>query len=77
MMSRYQIISFEAGMQNYSILETITIGLTALLAIFWFSPGIKAALVRGKQVKADWPAVLIPLLVVVLFVFFLIFASRL
>jgi hypothetical protein len=64
-------------MQNYSILETIIIGLIALLAIFWFSPGIKASLKRGKQVQADWPAVLIPLGVVVLFVFFLIFASRL
>ena len=64
-------------MQDYSLWETITIGLIALLAIFWVSPGIKAALVRGKQVKSDWPAVLIPLVVVVLFVFFLIFASRL
>ena len=64
-------------MQDYSLWETITIGLIALLAIFWVSPGIKAALVRGKQVNADWPAVLIPLGVVVLFVFFLIFASRL
>ena len=64
-------------MQDYSLWETITIGLIALLAIFWFSPGIKAALERGKQVQSDWPAVLIPLGVVVLFVFFLIFASRL
>ena len=64
-------------MQDYSLWETITIGLIALLAIFWVSPGIKAALVRGKQVNADWPAVLIPLGVVVLFVFFLIFALRL
>jgi len=64
-------------MQDYSLWETITIGLVALLTIFWFSPGIKAALERGKQVQSDWPAVLIPLGVVVLFVFFLIFASRL
>ena len=64
-------------MQDYPLWETIIIGLIALLAIFWFSPGIKAALERGKQVKADWPAVLIPLGVVVLFVFFLILASRL
>ena len=64
-------------MQDYSLWETIIIGLIALMAIFWLSPGIKAALERGKQVKADWSAVLIPLLVVVLFVFFLIFASRL
>ena len=64
-------------MQNYSLWETIIIGVITLLVIFWFSPGIKAALERGKQVKADWPSVLIPLGVVVLFVFFLIFASRL
>ncbi len=64
-------------MQNYSILETIIIGLIALLVLFWFSPGIKAALERGKQARSDWPAVVIPLALVVLFVFFLIFASRL
>ena len=64
-------------MQNYSLWETIIIGLIALLVLFWFSPGIKAALGRGKQVQSDWPAVLIPLALVVLFVFFLIFASRL
>ncbi len=62
-------------MENYSIWEMIAIGALALLAIFWFSPGIKAALERGKQVKSDWPAVLIPLGLVALFVFFLIIAS--
>ncbi|MCX7112088.1 MAG: hypothetical protein NTX45_18560 [Proteobacteria bacterium] len=62
-------------MENYSIWETIAIGAIALLAIFWFSPGIKAALERGKQVQSDWTAVLIPLGLVALFVFFLIIAS--
>ncbi len=62
-------------MENYSIWETIAIGAIALLAIFWFSPGIKAALERGKQAQSDWTAVLIPLGLVALFVFFLIIAS--
>ncbi|MEI7868575.1 MAG: hypothetical protein WCI11_11840 [Candidatus Methylumidiphilus sp.] len=62
-------------MENYSIWETIAIGAIALLAIFWFSPGIKAALERGKQPQSDWTAVLIPLGLVALFVFFLIIAS--
>lgn len=63
-------------MGNYSIWETIVIGIVAILVIFWFSPGIKAAMERGKQVQADWPAVLIPLGIVALFVYFLIIASR-
>lgn len=51
------------------------IGLIALLLVFWFSPGIKASLERSKQAEADWGAVLIPLGLVALFVFFLILAS--
>jgi len=62
-------------MENHSIWEMLAIGAIALAVIFWFSPGIKAALERGKSVKADWPAVLIPLGIVALFVFFLILAS--
>jgi hypothetical protein len=62
-------------MQNYSIWETIMVGLIALLVIFWFSPGIKVAIERSKQAQADWPAVLIPLGLVVLFVVLLIIAS--
>lgn len=62
-------------MENHSTWETILIGLIALLVIFWFSPGIKAAFERGKQAEADWGAVLIPLGLVALFVFFLILAS--
>ena len=62
-------------METYSTWETILIGLIALLAIFWFSPGIKAAIERGKQVEADWAAVLIPLGLVALFVAFLILVS--
>ena len=62
-------------METYSTLEMIIIGLVSLLVIFWFGPGIKAALERGKQVQSDWNAVLIPLALVVVFVLFLIMAS--
>jgi hypothetical protein len=65
----------EKDMGNYSIWETIVIGMIVLLVIFWFSPGIKAAMERGKQVQTDWPGVLIPLGLVALLVFFLILAS--
>jgi len=61
--------------ENHSTWETLLIGLIALLVIFWFSPGIKTAFERGKQAEADWGAVLIPLGLVILFVFFLILAS--
>lgn len=62
-------------MENYSTWETILIGLVALLVIFWFGPGIKATQERAKSAEADWGAVLIPLGLVALFVFFLILAA--
>jgi hypothetical protein len=62
-------------MENHSTWETILIGLLAILVVFWFSPGIKAAMERGKQAEANWGAALIPLGIVTLFVFFLILAS--
>lgn len=62
-------------MESPSTWESILIGLIALLVIFWFGPGIKATIERSKQTEADWGAVLLPLAVVVLFVFFLISVS--
>jgi hypothetical protein len=62
-------------MNEFSLWETISIGLIALLVLFWFRPGIRAAFERSKQAEADWAAVLIPLGLVILFVLFLIIAS--
>lgn len=62
-------------MQNLSTWETILVGLIALLAIFWYGGGLQAALERSRQTPTDWPAVLIPLALVVVFVFLLILAS--
>jgi hypothetical protein len=47
-------------------------GLVAVLLVLWFRPGIRAAIERGRTAKKDWPAVLIPLGLVVLFVLLLV-----
>lgn len=52
--------------------EILLGGLMAALVILWFRPGIRAAIERSRTAKKDWPAVLIPLGLVVLFVLLLI-----
>lgn len=59
-------------MQALETWEMILLGALAVLLIFWFRPGIKAALERSRQAEKDWKAVLIPLALVVLFVILLI-----
>ena len=51
--------------------EILLGGLAALLVVLWFRPGIKAALERSRTAKKDWPAALIPLALVVVFVLLL------
>lgn len=62
-------------MGPYSIWETLAIGALALLAIFWFVPGIRATLARSRQSEARWGDLIMPLGLVILFVIFLIMAS--
>ena len=52
--------------------EILLGGLAAVLVLLWFRPGIKAAIERSRAAKKDWPAALIPLALVVLFVLLLI-----
>jgi hypothetical protein len=53
--------------------ETILLGLVALLVIFWFRPGIKAAFQHAERVEEkDWRGFLIPIALVVLFVLLLL-----
>jgi hypothetical protein len=59
-------------MQPLSTWENLLLGALALLMIFWMKPGIKAAMEKSKAAKSDWPGLLIPLVLVVLFVVFLI-----
>jgi len=56
--------------------EILLGGVVALLIILWFRPGIKAAMERGKTAKKDWPAALIPIGLVVLFVILMIQVVR-
>lgn len=52
--------------------EILLGGLAAVLVILWFRPGIRAAIERSRTARKDWPAVLIPLGLVVLFVLLLV-----
>lgn len=63
-------------MESLSTWENVLLGALALLVIFWMKPGIKASLEKSKTAKADWPGLLIPLALVVLFVLFLIAMVR-
>jgi hypothetical protein len=59
-------------MESLSTWENVLLGALALLVIFWLGPGIKPALEKSKAAQSDWPGLLIPLALVVLFVLFLI-----
>lgn len=59
-------------MEQMATWEMVLLGAIALLVIFWFRPGIKASLERSQQAEKDWPAVLVPIGFVVVFVIFLI-----
>ncbi len=64
--ARYFIIMWE-------IFEKILIGVIALLLVMWFMPGIRQSFKEKRETsKSDWMSVVIPLAIVVIFVFFLI-----
>jgi hypothetical protein len=56
--------------------EILLGGLAAVLVVLWFRPGIRAAIERSRTAQKDWPAALIPLALVVLFVLLLIASVR-
>lgn len=56
-----------------SIWPVLLFGAAALLVIFIFRPGLKAAFQQSKEAEnKDWMGVLVPIVVVILFVFLLI-----
>ncbi len=59
-------------MESTAWWEILLGGIVALLVILWFRPGLRAAIERSRTAKKDWPAVLIPLGLVVLFVLLLV-----
>lgn len=52
--------------------ENVLLGVMVLLVVLWFQTGTKAALARSKNTPADWKAVLLPLIFVIMLVVFLI-----
>jgi hypothetical protein len=60
-------------MEQMSTFEMIMLGAIALGVLFWIGPGIKGALQQSREAEnKDWAGVLLPIIIVVIFVFFLI-----
>jgi hypothetical protein len=60
-------------MEEMSTFEMIMLGAIALGVLFWIGPGIKGALQQSREAEnKDWAGVLLPIIIVVIFVFFLI-----
>ncbi len=62
-------------MSSMALWEQLALGAVVLLVIFWFKPGISAALKQSEQAEKDWPAILLPIAGVVLFVIFLLMTT--
>ena len=60
-------------MEQLSTFEMIMLGAVALGVLFWIGPGIKGSLEQSRKAEnKDWSGVLLPIIIVVIFVFFLI-----
>mgnify|MGYP001822527232 FL=1 len=60
-------------MEQLSTFEMIILGAVALGVLFWVGPGIKGMLEQSRQAETkDWAGALLPIVIVVIFVFFLI-----
>lgn len=57
--------------------EQALLGVLALVILFLFWPGVKSTLQKSREAEhRDWPAVIVPVCIVVLFVLFLIMVAR-
>ena len=52
--------------------EKLLIGVIGVLVLLWFFPGVKTMIAQSRDAQKDWPAVLIPAVVVVIFVILLL-----
>lgn len=52
--------------------EQLLLGVGALVLIFFLWPGIRQTMERSRQAEKDWPALIKPLVAVILFVLVLI-----
>jgi len=57
--------------------EQILLGMAALVLLFFFWPGVKAAMQKSKEAEnPDWQGALIPIGIVILFVILLIMFAK-
>jgi hypothetical protein len=57
--------------------EQVLLGIGALLLVFFFWPGAKAAMEKSRQAEnPDWGSVFIPIAAVVLFIVLLVMFAR-
>lgn len=57
--------------------EQILVGILAIIVLFLFWPGAKAAMKKSREAEnPDWTGALIPVGIVVLFVIFLVMLAR-
>ena len=60
-----------------AVWEQVLLGIAALIILFMFWPGVRAAMERSRAVEnPDWKGALVPLGLVVLFVIVLVMVSR-
>ncbi|MDH3376325.1 MAG: hypothetical protein OEQ39_05080 [Gammaproteobacteria bacterium] len=59
-------------MQSLETWELVVLGAGLVLLLFWFWPGVKALQRRSQDAPRDWPGLLVPIGLVVLFVIILI-----
>ncbi len=59
-------------MESTTNWENILVGIMALGVVFWMWPGVKQSMAQSRQAPKDWPAFLIPIALVALFILFLI-----
>ncbi|MCF6252075.1 MAG: hypothetical protein L3J75_12505 [Methylococcaceae bacterium] len=57
---------------EFSLWESLLLGVMVLGIIFWMRPGIKASMNVSRNAKSDWVGLLIPIGFVIMFVFFLV-----
>ena len=60
-------------MEQLSTFEMLMLGAIALGVLFWAGPGVKTMLEQSRQAEnKDWAGALLPIIIVVIFVFLLI-----
>jgi hypothetical protein len=60
-------------MEQMSTWEMVLLGILVVVVLLWFGPGAKTMLEQSRQAEnRDWMGVIIPIVLVILFVFLLI-----